>query len=1031
MDAVRAPVDGRGKTLGDEGGLALPPQQIRRRLFIAALGAALAAVLAGAQAHAVAEPELAPIPRDVGPAALDARLDDVADAFRTSGTAAAVRVARATALDVDAGKVEVVVEAQAGRAADVRAALETGGAVVERSYRTLTKALVPVAELAELARTPGVRTVEPPQRLRVDAVAGEGVGASNASFAHAAGRTGAGVKVGIVDGGFFDYAALQAEGELPATLVTQSYCTDFEGSEHGSAVAEIVHEVAPDAELYLICIEDVVDLGAAKDYAIANGIEILNMSAGFYNTARGDGSGGPATPDGIVQAAREAGILWVVSAGNEAESHWGGTFNGGGDTFHDFATGDEGIPFRVPAGGTACVFLKWDAWPTTTTQDFDLGLFDAATNQLLTASASDQTAAPSEPTEATCVSAPAGASLDAYAAVQRYTGTAPRLDLFVDGARFDLYRVAAGSMMEPASAPEAVAAGAICWDSGGLEPYSSQGPTIDGRVKPDLAGFDSNSSAMYGDWSGGGCGSTGFTGTSAAAPHVAGVAAILQEWHGPLSPDGLQAQLESTAEDLGTPGKDSAYGSGRIRLPAGPAATTLAAEGLGRRIATLKGRVTANRWAGTYRWELSTSPTFAGSTLTAATAFPSSATALPVSLQVATLDPTTTYYARLIAQNAHGTATGSSVTFTTTDSSTPFTAVSDATGIAQETATLHGVVNPNGLVTTYRFSYGTAYPPTTHTADAVVAGDSSQAVSAALTGLRPNRTYSFRLTATNALGTTQADGTFQTPPGVVTPPPPSGGGGGGGGGSGGGAGPNLAVTIGHGPPGVSAGGTFNYTFVVQNKSGAQASNPLLSFTLPETLELLATYAEKGPGCRPEGWTSTCPLSFMGGGTATTVRATVRVRANGLLSVSAGIASQEADLDLSDNQAQYTFTVGAVTAAPQPPAAAPVPPARGTTRAGTARAETIRGTTGPDLLRGLGGNDRLFGGLGSDRLFGGVGNDRLEGGRHRDVLDGGAGRDTIVARDKWVDTIRCGAGRDVVTADRNDKVAKDCETVRRA
>ena len=41
-----------------------------------------------------------------------------------------------------------------------------------------------------------------------------------------------------------------------------------------------------------------------------------------------------------------------------------------------------------------------------------------------------------------------------------------------------------------------------------------------------------------------------------------------------------------------------------------------------------------------------------------------------------------------------------------------------------------------------------------------------------------------------------------------------------------------------------------------------------------------------------------------------------------------------------------------------------------------------------------------------------------------------GKDTILARDKAIDTIRCGAGNDIVTADRNDKVAKDCETVRR-
>jgi hypothetical protein len=115
-----------------------------------------------------------------------------------------------------------------------------------------------------------------------------------------------------------------------------------------------------------------------------------------------------------------------------------------------------------------------------------------------------------------------------------------------------------------------------------------------------------------------------------------------------------------------------------------------------------------------------------------------------------------------------------------------------------------------------------------------------------------------------------------------------------------------------------------------------------------------------------------------------------------------------------------------------PPAVPVRPAtpKNVTKTGTRRPDVLRGGKGNDLLRGLGGNDRLYGGLGNDRLFGGLGNDRLEGHRGRDVLDGGAGRDTIVALDKAVDTIRCGAGRDVVAADRNDKVAKDCEIVRR-
>lgn len=1006
----------------------MPSQPLRRALGVA-IGVALFATLGGAQALAVDGAELASLPRDAAPAGLDVRLDDVADAFRARGLASALGIARAASLEVAGDRVEVVVEAERGRAPAAQAALAARGAVVERSYGDLTRALVPVAALTALARADAVRSVEPPRRAHPTALTGQGVAASNASIAQAAGDKGAGVKIGIVDVGFEGYGGLQTQGELPATLVTRNLCTGgFEQDPHGTAVAEVVHDVAPDAELHLICVEDAVDLGAAQDYALANGIAILNLSAGFYNTSRGDGSGGAGTPDAIVEAGRNAGILWIVAAGNEAESHWSGTFSGGGNTFNDFAPGDEGINFRLPPSGTACVYLRWDAWPTTTTQDFDLGVFDASTSTLVAASAGDQVASNSRPTEEACLTAPPAGG-EYFVAVERYAGTAPRMDIFVDGARLDQYRVAAGSLLEPASAPEALATAAVCWN-GGLEGYSSQGPTIDGRVKPDLAGFDSTSSTVYGTFEPAlGCGVSGFTGTSAATPHVAGVAAILAQQSGPLTPAQLQARLEATAQDLGTAGKDSLFGWGRLRLPAAPEATTAAAQAVGRRIVTLRGFVTANRWPGTYRWEYSTDPAFATSSTTASTSFAAADTVASASFVLEGLEPTTLYYARFVAENEHGSETGQRVSFTTADTAAPYVAAGAPTGITSAGVTLNGLVNPNGLVTTYRFSYGTSFPPATLAAEATLSGDASKPVSVTLGGLSAGRTYAYRLEATNGDGTTRVDGTFATPAAPPAPAPPAGGGGG----SGGGAGPDLGILIGHGPALVAAGDTLTYAFAIRNKTGAKASNPAFSFTLPEALELVSTYAEKGPGCRAtSGRTSLCPLDFFDGSETTRVTATVRVRANGTLTTTASVSLSETDVDPTDNQASYTITAGPAPVA-QPPAADPrvrVIPPNGVTKTGSPSVDTMYGAGGPDTLRGLGGHDRLFGRSGNDRLFGGAGNDRLEGGPGRDLLEAGPGNDVVLARDRTVDVIRCGPGRDTVTADRADRVARDCERVRR-
>jgi RTX calcium-binding nonapeptide repeat (4 copies)/WD40-like Beta Propeller Repeat len=79
-------------------------------------------------------------------------------------------------------------------------------------------------------------------------------------------------------------------------------------------------------------------------------------------------------------------------------------------------------------------------------------------------------------------------------------------------------------------------------------------------------------------------------------------------------------------------------------------------------------------------------------------------------------------------------------------------------------------------------------------------------------------------------------------------------------------------------------------------------------------------------------------------------------------------------------------------------------------------------TGNDIVVAHGNDDRLFGRAGFDVLYAGNG---------EDVVDGGAGRDSIyVAGDDHVDRVRCGPGKDAVLADPIDKVAQDCELIRR-
>lgn len=110
--------------------------------------------------------------------------------------------------------------------------------------------------------------------------------------------------------------------------------------------------------------------------------------------------------------------------------------------------------------------------------------------------------------------------------------------------------------------------------------------------------------------------------------------------------------------------------------------------------------------------------------------------------------------------------------------SPPTATTGSASAVTSTSATVSGTVNPNGQVTTYNFQYGltTGYGQTTPTQSAG-AGSANVNASAALTALTPGRTYHFRVTATNASGTTTGvDGTFTTvasPPTVATLAPRS------------------------------------------------------------------------------------------------------------------------------------------------------------------------------------------------------------------------------------------------------------------
>ncbi len=429
-----------------------------------------------------------------------------------------------------------------------------GATRAESSPLGLQKAVVPLAQLESfLAQAAGKARVRLPFEPVPLSVTSQGAALVGAPAFHAQGIRGAGVKVAVIDVGFAGLSQSQARGDLPATLVTRDFTgTGMEtGLTHGTAVAEIVYDIAPEATLYLLKIGNEVDLDNAVSFCIAEGVHIIVHSLGWFNTSFYDGTGVIAQ---IVNRAANAGILWVQAAGNFGLRHYGPTFTDqNNDGWHD-----TDVTLTANPGERILLYLTWDSWPATA-DDYDLYLFDPAGNLL--ASSTKTQAGAEQPTERIFATATLPGTYRVR--IQRVSGAPRRLALF--SVYHDLTpRDASSSLVTPADVATALSVAAIGWQNystGPAQPYSSRGPTKDGRAKPDLAAPDNVRTGVSAY--------NPFPGTSAAAPHVAGVAALLKSESPGLSVSELRARLLSFAVPMGDP---YAYGAGRLEARPQPLA---------------------------------------------------------------------------------------------------------------------------------------------------------------------------------------------------------------------------------------------------------------------------------------------------------------------------------------------------------------------------------------------------------------------------------------------------------------------------
>jgi Subtilase family len=499
----------------------------------------------------------------------------------------------------------------------------------------MIQGVLPISALTQATTLAGVRFVRPPDRphLSVGSVTSEGDTILLADQLRATiGNDGTGVRVGIISDGAFDLAVAQASGDLPPSVdVTTcnvitgvppgqpANATDSGAGSEAVAMGEIVHDLAPGAQIMIgyfglnttvstsLDFEAAATCLAAHTDVIADDIYFVNN--GPYNGTNAISMNSAAALASVSNPLRG----YYVAVGNQALQHYQEPyvdntpanppasshlhrFQATATTGDAFALGPQnGDPVFLNSGGWLSVFLQWDDPWGASTNDYDLFLFNESTSTYVASSTVRQTGSQNPAEHAFYMNTGAAGYFDIV--VNKFSGANKTLEffLFCSGCAglpgglwtqpLHNYNTESHSVPNNADAGGGVVSvGAIDQADPGnahIEPFSSIGPTFDGRTKPDVTGIDGVRISGAGGFGSGV--PPRFFGTSAATPHAAGIAALIlscrqnllagEPGDNPVADrTALRNAMLSTAVDLGVAGVDNTFGAGRLNAPLAAAA---------------------------------------------------------------------------------------------------------------------------------------------------------------------------------------------------------------------------------------------------------------------------------------------------------------------------------------------------------------------------------------------------------------------------------------------------------------------------